>query len=218
MKKFLIGLLVLALSCTAVVAKGSTGGHNGGSHGAPHGSGHHNGPGHSHGSGGESHPVYLVRTEDKIEEIKFQNCNDHYAIMNSIINYYSDGSKRIETNGTIYYSDGTVLEADCQSINHVIYKDEHYFIIKKTTGYKIIDSKGKILTKKAYSKMTELKGKENRVLVRRDKKYGIIDLHEGVIVPTKYKKFEPVGDKIFITQLNGYYGILDIDNNILISP
>ena len=207
MKKILVGLLIIFISCSVAFSKCATCGSSHCNHSHNHG---------SHGSDSNSHPVYLVRTETRQDEIKFPNCADHYAIMDVTINHYSDGTQRTYTNGTIYHSDGTVLESDCQSVHHVIYNEGHYFIIKKANGYKIIDSEGKILTRKAYSKMTELEGKENRILVRRDKKYGIIDLHEGVIVPAKYQKFDPIGNKIFITKLNGYYGILDIDNNILV--
>ena len=206
MRKILIGLFVIILSCSVAIGKCSTCNHS------PSQSHSH----HSHDSSSDSHPVYIVRTENRTDEIKFPNCKDHYAIMNTTISHYSDGTIRTYKNGTLYNSDGTVLESDCQYIHHVIYENNHYFLIKKTAGYKIIDSQGKVLTKKAYSRMSELEGKENRILVRRDKKYGIIDLHEGTIVPTKYQKFESIDDKIFITKLNGYYGILDIDNNILI--
>ena len=146
MKKILVGLLVLVMSCSVAMAKCSTCGSSNCSHSHAHS---HS----SHSSSSDSHPVYLVRTETRQNEIKFPNCADHYAIMDITINHYSDGTKRTYTNGTIYNSDGTVLESDCQSVHHVIYEGGHYFIIKKSNGYKIIDSNGKILTKKAFIKL-----------------------------------------------------------------
>ena len=59
--------------------------------------------------------------------------------------------------------------------------------------------------------------KANRILVRYDKKYGVIDLAEKTIIPIKYKKFNEISDGIFLTKLNGYWGVLDINNNILIN-
>lgn len=56
----------------------------------------------------------------------------------------------------------------------------------------------------------------NKLLVKLDKKYGIIDLKENVVTPIKYKKFEQVGQNLFITQLNGYYGMCDNSNNTFI--
>jgi sporulation protein YlmC with PRC-barrel domain len=64
--------------------------------------------------------------------------------------------------------------------------------------------------------MSELE--PNRILVRRDKKYGIINLSDETIVPVKYDKFETVNKRTMIAKLNGYYGVIDYDNNTLIFP
>ena len=49
-----------------------------------------------------------------------------------------------------------------------------------------------------------------------DKYYGVIDLQENTIVPIKYKSFKKVGVNLYLTNLNGYYGILDHNNTILV--
>ena len=232
MKKILSILLILILSCGVANAKGPSGGashsghggghssHGGPSHSGPSHSGHaHSGPAHTHSnhsSGSDSHPVYLINSNHHQEEVKFQNCDEHYAITDVTTNYYSDGTQRVFTNSTIYNSDGTVLESNCLSLKHTIYEDKHYFIIRNSKGYKIIDNKGQILTFRKYTKMEELK--PNRILARHDKKYGVIDLHENVIVPLKYQNLEQNSENVFIAKLNGYYGIIDIENNVLVYP
>ena len=207
MKRIFILVVAMCVSVCVASAKCS----NCGSH-------HHtNCPHHSsHSSSGESHPVYLVKTENHTDEVKFPNCSKHYAITETTTSIYSDGTRRSFSNSTIYNSDGTVLVADCKSIKHTIFEDKHYFIIRKNDGFKILDETGEVITKRNYSGMEELE--PNHILVKRDKKYGIINLSEEIIVPIKYQKFEVVNKKILIAKLNGYYGIIDTDNKILIEP
>ena len=241
MKKILSVLLILILSCGVVNAKGSSGSsshggghsshsgshsgpshsgssHSGHSHSGPSHSGHsHSAPSHSdHSSGGESHPVYLVNSSHHQEEVKFPNCDKHYALTDITTNYYSDGSRRVFKNSTIYNSNGTVLASDCLSLKHTVYEGNHYFLIRKGKGYLVIDSSGNPLTFRKYSRMEEVK--PNRILVRHDKKYGIIDLKEETIVPLKYQSLEQNDEDVFIAKLNGYYGIIDINNNVLVFP
>jgi len=168
-----------------------------------------------HHSSSESRPVYLIGTDKHMTEQKFPGCDKHYVETETIINYYSDGTRRTYSNSTIFNSDGSVLVADCQSVKHVIYNNNHYFIVKKyKEGYKIIDSSANVLTKRNYSRMEEVSS--NRILVKADKKYGIIDLQENIVIPVKYQKLEMKGDNIFLAKLNGYYGIIEINNNELI--
>lgn len=175
---------------------------------------HHSAQQHS-SSSGSSTPVYLVKSEHSTTEQKFPNCEKHYVVVETTINYFSDGTKRVHTNNTIYNKDGSVLVSDCSHVNHILYNNNHYFIIAKNRGgYSIIDSTGNSVTKKSYSRIEEVN--ENRFLVKYDKKYGIIDIAEKVIVPIKYQKFQQISKGIYISKLNGYYGIIDTNNKILV--
>lgn len=179
----------------------------------------HCGHSHSHGhhptySGGESHPVYLVNKESHTEKHNFQNCDKHYVMTETTIYHYSDGTRRVYTNSTIYNSDGTPIVENCQMANHVILENKHYFIVRKNRVGQILDETGTALSERKYSYIEVLQ--PNRLLVGLDKKYGIIDISENIIVPIKYQKFTDVGYGLFVTRLNGYYGILDINNNQLV--
>ena len=191
--------------------------HNHGHSGPNHGGSHHGGPHHNYyHSSSESHPVYIIRTEHEQEQVNFPDCAEHYAITDITTNVYSDGTKRSFSNSTIYNSDGTVFDTDCTSVKHTVYENDHYFIIGKRDGYRITDEDGNVVTSRNYPWMSELE--PNRLLVRRDKKYGIINLSDETIVPIKYDKFENVNNRIMIAKLNGYYGVIDYDNNTLVYP
>lgn len=209
MKKIVVYLLILFCSVSLCAnAK-----HNCSSKCAHHGA-HHNAQHHS-SSSGSSTPVYLVKSEHSTSEQKFPNCEKHYVVVETTMNYFSDGTKRVITNNTIYNKDGSVVVSDCSYVNHILYNNNHYFIIAKNRGgYSIIDSAGNAVTKKSYSKIEEIN--ENRFLVKYDKKYGIIDIKEKIIVPIKYQKFNQISKGVYITKLNGYYGIINTDNKILV--
>lgn len=212
MKKILLGLIAFIFLCGSSYGACSCS-HGGGgscSHGASHGSSY------SRSSGGNSSHdnVRLINTQYQKTEHKFTNCDKHYILTETATNFYSDGSRRIYSNSTIFNSDGSVIEIDCKSVEHLIFNDKHYFIINKN-GYKLINDSGETLTKRNYSFMTKIT--PNRILVKFDKRYGIIDLSEDTIVPVKYQKMTHIGNGIFVTKLNGYYGILDKDDNILLN-
>ena len=212
--RFLICLLILiSITCPTAFAGGSSHCANNSSHNhAGHANSHHNN--HHSSSGNSSNPVYLIKKDFETKEVKFPNCDRHYVISEITTDYFSDGSKRIYTNSTVYNTDGTVLISDCQSVKHTIYEDKHFFIIRQNRGYKILNDDGETISTKNYSYMEEII--PNRIKVRYDKKYGVIDLNEKVIIPIKYQSLENYGNKIFLSKLNRYYGIIDIENNILV--
>ena len=175
--------------------------------------GHHHHRGSIHASYYSS-PTYLIRSDYSESEQAFKDCNDHYLITKTTVNYYSNGTRRIYNSYSVYNSNGTVIIPAASDIKHSLYQNKHYFLVRLNGKYQIMDSNGNLLSKRNYTKMKEIS--PNRLLVKVDKKFGIIDLGENKIVPIKYKKFEPVSSDLFITKLNGYYGMVDSSNNILL--
>ena len=159
-------------------------------------------------------PVYLVNKDYVTQEQYFNKCKTHYVIKETIIFFYSHGTRRSFTNCTIYNTDGTILETDCLSVKHLLINNKHFFVIYKNGKYSVINDKGEFLTTKKYKQMTEVG--TNKLLVKLDKKFGIIDINENIIVPIKYKKFEKTDKNLFITKLNGYYGMIDNNNQVLV--
>lgn len=183
---------------------------------------HHHSHGHSgyhrsgyYHSGGSSSAAYIINKDYKTTEQHFPNCDKHYAVTETIVYYYSDGTRRVYNNSTLYKKDGTIIQQNCLSVNHLVYDKKHYFIVRQSGyGFKVIDENGEAVTKRPYSRMEEIV--PNRLLVKYNKKLGIIDLKDNAIVPLKYQKFSRVEEKIFISKLNGYYGVLNSDGKILI--
>ena len=210
MKKFFLCCLLTLCLCTAVhSACPHTGSHHSGCN---HSHTHHGNRYSSHSSSSSGH-VYVVNRDYSKTEQKFANCSKHYMVVETITYHYSDGSRRSFSNCTVYNADGAIIISDCRGVKHILYNNNHYFIISKN-GYYLTDDKGNKITKKTYTSMKEFK--PNRLVVRHNKKYGIIDLNENIIVPIKYQKFNVDGFGIFITKLNGYWGIVDSENNILV--
>ena len=208
---FLCYLLVLSICSGAYASCPHSGGHHVGCSHHAHATHHGHHPSHSSSN---SQNVYVISRNFSQTEEKFPNCSKHYMIVDTVTYHYSDGSRRSFSNCTVYNSDGTVLVEGCSSVKHILYENKHYFIICKGGCY-LIDDSGNRITQKTYSSMREFK--PNRLIVKRDKRYGIIDLKENIIVPIKYQKFITEGKGIFVTKLNGYWGIVDCENNILVT-
>ena len=155
---------------------------------------------------------YLTHKYYYQNELYFPGCDKHSMLEEKTIYYYSNGSRYVYTNYTVYNSDGSILITDCSRIKHIIHQNRHYFIVYKGKGYKIIDENGNILTGKNYKKMEEIA--PNRLLVKFNKKYGVIDINENIIIPIKYKEFKQVGYDLYQTKLNGYWGLMNSSNYI----
>lgn len=183
----------------------------------------HRGNYHDHNSSSSSNQAVLTDSVQELSEIKFPNCYKHYAVKDTTTDYYSDGSKRIHISYTLYNSDGAVLAENCKALKHILYGDNHYFIIGSAKGYMLANENAESITERKYNYMDE--AGVNRLIVRYNdhngifskNKYGIIDFGENEIIPIKYDSIDSIGNDIFITKLNGYYGMTDIDNNQLIA-
>ncbi len=160
-----------------------------------------------------STPVYLVKSDYFENEQVFKDCKNHYLLTRTTVNFYSNGARRTFNSYTVFNNDGSVLIADCTDIHHIIYNTQHYFLFQKGGLYYIANSKGEIFAKRDYTRMKEIL--DNRILVRVNKKYGIIDLKENVVLPIKYKTFKKAVNNIFLTKLNGYWGIVNSKGEIV---
>ena len=161
-----------------------------------------------------STPVYLVKSDYFEDEQNFVNCKEHYLLTKTTVNFYSNGTRRTYYSHTVFNNDGSILIADCTDIQHVVYENQHYFLFKKNGQYYIANSSGEVFAKRKYTRMNLIA--DNRVLVCVNKKYGIIDLQENIVLAIKYKSFDNYGNNIYLTKLNGYYGFVDSNGYIVI--
>ena len=160
------------------------------------------------------HSSYVTYRDYYQEEIPFHNCDRHYAIKETTVYYYSNGSRYTYTYNTIYNIDGTVLAAGCKNLKHYIKDGKHYFTFYRDKKYNIMDESGSYVSTKKYKNMYEV---DNcKLLVKLDKRFGIIDLDEKIIVPIKYNLIEKVNEDLYLTKLNGFYGFINSSNEILV--
>lgn len=157
---------------------------------------------------------YLTHKDYYQEEILFTDCDKHHALKETTVYFYSNGSRNTYVTCTIYNKDGSILESGCSNVKHIIYKNRHYFTFYKNKRYQILSEDGKFRSVKNYKAMKNIG--TNKLLVKLDKKYGVIDLKENVIIPIKYKKFEQLNQNLFLTKLNGFWGIINSSNKICI--
>ncbi len=171
-------------------------------------------PYHYHGGSCSSCATYIVRSDYYQKEQNFKNCNEHILLVDTTVNFYSNGSRRVFNSYSVLNKDGTILISDCYDIKHVLHNGKHYFLAKQGKYYNILTSEGERSAKRQYSKMKEIM--PNKILVKVNKSYGIIDIEENVIVPIKYKEFEQLSTNLFKTKLNGYFGLVDSSNNVFL--
>ena len=157
--------------------------------------------------------VYVIRTDHHQTQSSFHNCNNLQLLTETTTHYLSNGGRRTYVNHSILNLDGTIFIANCSSVHHFIHNNKHYFLIKQGKYAKILTEDGQQLNKRNYTSLREIA--PNRFLARYEKRYGIIDLEENLIIPLKYNKFEQITANLFITKLNGYYGIVDCYGNEL---
>ena len=173
----------------------------------PHGYYHHSGC---------SNCVYVIRSENFQHEEKFLNCDRHYALVDTTVNYYSNGAKRSFKTYSVINEDGTTLISNCYNLKHVTQGKKHFFIAKIGKYYQILDENGIEISKRKYSYASLIN--QDKILVSVNKMYGVIDIKENIIVPIKYKSFEQLSSNLFKTKLNGYFGLVDSEGNILLKP
>lgn len=156
--------------------------------------------------------VYLVGNDVVENTINFKDCDKH-AVGQTRINYYSNGTSSAYTYYTVYDANGVAIAVNCTDVIHIIDKGAHYFLLRINGKYGIYSDVGVLLSRKYYSKMSEIA--PGKLLVQSGKMYGIIDVRENVIVPIKYNNLSNLGSGLFIAKLHGYFGIIDINGNTI---
>ncbi|MCQ2739213.1 MAG: WG repeat-containing protein [bacterium] len=205
MKKFVILFITLMFSTCNIVlsAHHSTHSHN------------HN---HNHYSYSTSQSKIPVGEDNSEETAIFGGCKEHSLKTYTKILYYSDGSRYTIRRYSILNKDDEILADKLSYVKHQITTSgKHYFIIKspeyEKSKYVIIDGSGNRKTSNFYEKY-ELLG-NNRIIVRQDKKWGIVDYDENIIADIKYNFFKPYGN-LLINKYNGYYGVIDYNGKVIL--
>ncbi|MCQ2754964.1 MAG: WG repeat-containing protein [bacterium] len=217
MKKFLYIFVILFLACGVVLASPSRGCHS-------HHSGHncHHGGYHGYYRGSHYHSSSQSRvliSEDNFDnKTEFENCINHTLVTHTKVLYYSDGTKNIFKKYGILNKDGKAIVDNLYYVKHQISTDgNHYFIVKNPeynkSKYMILDSSGNSKKSNFYDKYQFLN--RNKLIVKQNRRYGIVDFNDNTIADIKYNSLKPYGDLI-ITKYNGYFGLIDEKGNTIL--
>ena len=216
MKKYFIVFLasiVCSLSLiSATEAKSTSASHN---HCSKSNYSHHN-----HGCNGNCSNTKVLTYIDNFDEtLAFSDCKDHSLVKHTQILHYSDGTTHSIYRYKILGSDGGIIADNLYHTKHFVNSQgKHYFLVKSSDynkrNYVIMDTKGNVSHTKGYGKYKILN--RDSLIVQQDKKYGIVDFDNNIILDIKYKSIEDY-DNVLLTKYNGYYGLTDKNGNLILN-
>lgn len=162
-------------------------------------------------------PPVVVRVDHYTDSSYFSGCDEHILETYTAIEYYSDGSERRHNTYSIFDKNGSIIADGLYYAYHVITdSNNHYFVVRPYGGDYMILRKDGSYVDKSYKDISYIGN--SKLLVKEksgflDYKYGIINYEHKEIVPIKYDSLK-YSNGLFISKLNGYYGLLDEDGNI----
>ena len=164
-------------------------------------------------------PVVPVATYVNNYQEYFPGCEEHTLLINEVVTEYSDYTTSSARIYSVMDSNGFIILANADYIEHLYKGSEHYFLARIDRNYQIINTYGKITSPQGYTTavfLTDDRIKVGKNLSFLKAGYGIIDYSGKEIVPVKYQSIK-AGDfnnGLYVTKLNGYYGLLDLNNHI----
>lgn len=166
-------------------------------------------------------PVVPVSSYVNSYQEMFPDCNEHILLINEIVTEYSDRSTSVNRIYSVVDNQGYTVLTNASSVEH-LYKDyDHYFLAKINGSYQIIDSYGAMTTPERY--VTAYALEPDRIKVSKNLSflkagYGVIDYAGNEIVPVKYQAINAgkFNNGLYITKLNGYWGLLNLNNYIFL--
>lgn len=162
-------------------------------------------------------PIYPIWKSVSTSEVPIKNCKKHSLECETTIIDYSDNTRRTLKNYTLFDENGNIIIDNCSYIEHIVYKNKCYFIVRYYDGkvkYKIIQGNNQSDDLTTYSKLTYLK--ENRLLATKNNYRGIIDLSGNEIIPIQYTSLQELGKGVYKAKINGAYGVLSVDGKVLV--
>ena len=100
---------------------------------------------YGYGYSGCSNCVYLLKSDFYQKTQTLPDCEDHSILIDTTINYYSNGAKRTySTYSVVDNKKETIILSDYLDIKHVLVNNKHYFLAKNGREYKILNGKGAV--------------------------------------------------------------------------
>lgn len=165
-------------------------------------------------------PVVPVATYINDYQQPFEGCNTHYLIIRELTTEYSDSSSSVTRTYSVTDNSGNTIVDNVKSVEHLDNDYQHYFLICTGSRYGIIDSYGVLVSPERYTTAVILD--YNRIKVSKNISvfktgYGVLDYSGQIVIPVQYQvlKASAFNNGIYKTKLNGYWGLITLDNTIV---
>lgn len=167
-------------------------------------------------------PVVPISTYVNNYQEFFPGCEEHTLLINEIVTEYSDRSTSTDRLYSVVDMNGYTILTNATAVEHLYKGYNHYFLVRINGNYQIIDAYGRMVTPEGYVTATLVE--PDRIKVSKNLSflkvgYGILDADGQVIVPVKYQSISPgkFNNGLYITKLNGYYGLINLDNKVFLN-
>lgn len=128
----------------------------------------------------------------------------------------SNSDSSVATNSTTTNNGYTAHKSQTRASNSISAKHLTIFCENGKYGYK--DNNGTVAIKAKYHYAEPFIDELNCAIVKRGKKYGIINAENKFIVKPQYQELTYIHNDHFMIKLDDRYGVMDINNNIIIWP
>jgi len=167
-------------------------------------------------------PVVPVSTYVNNYQELFPGCDEHTLLINEVITEYSDRTTSSSRIYSVVDANGYTILANADYVEHLYKGYDHYFLVRLNGKYQIVDAYGRIVTPEGYISARIIA--PDRIRVSKNLSffkvgYGILDSAGNVIVPVKYQAITKgnFNNGLYITKLNGYRGLIDLNNRIFLN-
>lgn len=166
-------------------------------------------------------PVVPISTYTNTYQEFFPGCDKHILKVNELVTEYSNRTSSSYRWYSVVDKNGFVIFANADYIEHLDKDGKHYFLVKANGKTKIIDDRGGMTSAQEYVSAVpiaydRIKVSKNVSLVKTH--LGVIDYSGKEIIPLKYQQIDAgsFNNGLYITKLNGYFGLINLDNHSLL--
>ena len=113
--------------------------------------------------------------------------------------------------GIVSYLDAQILDAKFDEVTKVYGND--LYVVKQDNKIQLVGKDSNVVLSEGYDEITGiLKNKENGIIFKKDKKYGVMKITGEVTINPEYEDLKEAKDGILIAKKGLKYGLIDITN------
>ena len=119
--------------------------------------------------------------------------------------------KKDDKYGIVSYLDAQILDAKFDEVTKVYGND--LYVVKQDNKIQLVGKDSNVVLSEGYDEITGiLKNKENGIIFKKDKKYGVMKITGEVTINPEYEDLKEAKDGILIAKKGLKYGLIDITN------